>query len=201
MKHDCAVAVFARAPVPGTVKTRLLPELGESGAAELHEVLVTRTLETVASSGLGPAVLWCAPSTDHPFLRDCAARFDLQLALQTGLTLGDRMHNACEYMLREHEHMLLVGSDCPELCAGDLRIAARWLEEDSDVVLGPAEDGGYYLIGTNRAEQTMFAGVDWGSPHVLMQTRVNLTAACLRWRELAVRWDLDRPEDLERYRK
>lgn len=199
MIDACAVAVFTRTPAPGAVKTRLIPEVGAERATEIYQSLIGCTLDTVAASGLSPVVVWCTPSTDHPFLKTCADRFGLRLALQKGLTLGARMYNAAESMLKDQGRVLLIGCDCPELSAQDLRSADDILRKDADVVLGPAEDGGYYLIGMTRPVERVFADVEWGTPRVLMQTRANLKAAGMRWRELPVHWDVDRPEDLERY--
>jgi glycosyltransferase A (GT-A) superfamily protein (DUF2064 family) len=110
------------------------------------------------------------------------------------------MHHALRGALRRHHTALLIGSDCPALQPDDLRRAARLLRGGVDVVLAPAEDGGYALIGARRIAPGVFAGVRWGSTEVLARTVANLARARLEFRLLRTVWDVDRPEDLERLR-
>ncbi len=93
------VAVFAKAPVPGEVKTRLVPLLGPADAAELHATLVRRALATAREARVGPVSLWCTPETGHPFFAACAAAFDVSLQQQRGGHLGERMARAFERLL------------------------------------------------------------------------------------------------------
>jgi len=109
------------------------------------------------------------------------------------------MCNALRVALRSHSFAILIGSDCPELGRADLRRAARWLQGGCDVVLAPAEDGGYALIGARRPRD-IFSGVEWGSSSVYASTTARLDKAGLRWRALRTVWDVDRPADLERLR-
>jgi rSAM/selenodomain-associated transferase 1 len=191
-----AVAVFAKAPVPGEVKTRLAPLLGEEAAAELHAILVRRALATACNSGLGPVSLWCAPDPGHPFFAACAGEFGVTLHGQRGSDLGERMARAFEALLARSP-ALLIGTDCPALSADDLRTAAASLVTH-DVVLQPAEDGGYVLVGLARPVAAMFEGMAWGGSRVMRETRSRLRKAGATWRELPTRWDVDRPEDYRR---
>jgi uncharacterized protein len=191
-----AVAVFAKAPVPGEVKTRLAPMLGEEAAAQLHALLVRRALATARASGLGPVSLWCAPDPGHPFFAACAEEFGVSLHGQRGSDLGERMARAFALLLARAP-ALLIGTDCPALDAEDLRTAAASLSTH-DAVLQPAEDGGYVLVGLARPLSAMFEGIAWGGSHVMRETRARLRAAGATWRELAMRWDVDRPEDYQR---
>lgn len=193
--------VFARAPQPGRVKTRLVPLLGEKGAARLHARLVERTLRTALASGIGPVDLHCAPGIAHVFFRKNQQRFGIGLRSQGGGGLGSRMYRAFRRALRRHPYAVLIGSDCPALTPADLRAAARALKAGADAVLSPAEDGGYALIGLRRVSRRLFDGIAWGGPAVLEQTRARLRR--LRWRckELRTVWDVDRPEDVARLRK
>lgn len=190
------VLVFARAPEPGRVKTRLIPAIGPERAARLHLAMLRRTLETAADAGIGPVELWCTPGTDHPALVDAAAAHGLERYAQSGDDLGERMGHALARRLAGGAAALVIGTDCPALERGDLRAAATALASGADAVLGPARDGGYYLIGLRRAAPEVFADVAWGGGQVLEQTRENLRALRWRWRELATRADVDRPEDL-----
>lgn len=193
-----AVIVFARAPRPGAVKTRLIPLLGAEGAAALHARLVERTLETARAATFRRIQLHGTPDINDPFFSFCAGHFAVALAAQAGGDLGARMLAAFEAALATHPRALLLGSDCPELTARHLRQADRALREGSDAVFVPCEDGGYALIGLQRAEARLFDGIAWGGKNVMADTRARLTALGWRWRELDTLWDVDRPEDYER---
>ena len=193
---EAAVGVFAKAPVPGEVKTRLMPLLGAGDAAELHATLVRRALVTAAAAGTGPVTLWCMPDTGHPFFAACAEEFGVALEAQKGGHLGERMERALASMLVRGPAML-IGSDCPALTAADLHTAARSLATH-DAVFQPAEDGGYVLVGLAREVPGLFEGIRWGEASVMRDTRARLRAAKATWRELPARWDVDRPEDYQR---
>jgi len=194
----CRVIVFAKAPEPGRVKTRLIPTLGEAGAAALHRRLVMHSLRAAQEADLGPVELWCAPDTRHAFFAECERGFGVSLHSQCEGDLGARMRRALEEVLGRAERAILVGSDIPALSAQYLRDAERALSGARDVVIGPAEDGGYVLIGLKRSDPELFRDIPWGEPEVLAETRGRIAA--LRWRcfELPALWDVDRPEDLER---
>jgi rSAM/selenodomain-associated transferase 1 len=182
--------VFARAPLPGRVKTRLAPRLGEWGAARLHARLMARTLRTAAAARCGPVELHLAGR--HSRWKGATS--------QKGKDLGERMHRALAQALRRHRAAILVGTDCPALRWQDLRRAARLLAGGCDVVLGPAEDGGYVLIAARRVSPRLFADVPWGTRSVFEATAERLDRAGYRWRALRLLWDVDRPGDLERLR-
>jgi rSAM/selenodomain-associated transferase 1 len=196
-RPDLAVAVFAKAPVPGAVKTRLAAVLSPDAAAALHETLVERALATAAASHVGPVQLWCAPDADHPFFARCARRFGASLHAQAGADLGARMSHAFERAQCDGHGLVLIGADCPALEPGDLRDAATALASH-DAVFVPAEDGGYVLVALATPQPALFAGIPWGTPDVMARTRERAAAARLSMRELRVLWDVDRPEDLQR---
>lgn len=190
-------AVYARAPVPGAAKTRLIPALGAAGAASLHARLVQRMLREAVDAGLGPVELWCAPDSAHPFFSACAARFGVRLRTQAGADLGARMAHTVEQALSDAAAVLIVGSDIPALDAAHLRRAADAVHA-ADAVFIPAEDGGYVLVGLERAQPGLFEGIGWGGAAVMDQTRARASALGLRLAELEPLWDIDRPEDLAR---
>jgi rSAM/selenodomain-associated transferase 1 len=194
---DAALIVFARAPVPGRVKTRLVPLMGEAGAARLHAQLVERTLRTAQAAGFSDIYLYCSPGTRGEFFKSMRERFGVRLRAQGPGDLGDRMYRA----LGRNAPGVLIGSDCPALRPADLRAAARALQAGFDAVLSPAEDGGYPLIGLRRVSRRLFDGVSWGSARVLDQTRRRLARLGWRWTELRTLWDVDRPEDVARLRR
>lgn len=192
------VLVFAKAPIPGQVKTRLIPALGAERAAQLHRQLVERTLKVAIESGVGTLELCCGSELDHPFFLECARRHSLVLAPQGEGDLGERMQRAFERALDACDWAILIGSDVPALDAEYLRRAAMHLRSDSGAVLGPAEDGGYVLIGLRGPSTDLFRGMPWGSATVLEQTRARLDRLGCRVAELHALWDVDRPEDLPR---
>lgn len=194
------MAVFAKAPVPGQVKTRLAGVLGEDAAAGLHAGLVRHALATAVAAGLGEVELWCAPDERHDFFTRCALDFRVRLRAQRGADLGARMRAAFDEAFARGEALVLIGSDCPALRPADLRAAASALQAH-DVAIVPAEDGGYVLIAMARAVPRIFEGVAWGGPSVMGETRARLAAAGVSWTELPVSWDVDRPEDYERLRR
>jgi uncharacterized protein len=186
------IIVFAKAPVAGEAKTRLISELGAEGAAALHRALVRRTVATALAAEVGPVELCCSPDATHPFF----GTLGVTLTQQDEGDLGARMHRALE----RQAPALLIGSDCPALTPSHLREAAAALATH-DAVLAPAEDGGYVLVGVRRSAELLFAGIPWGSDAVFGATRERLATLHWRWHELAPLWDLDRPVDLERARR
>jgi len=186
--------VFARAPRAGSVKTRIARQIGDAPAARLHERLVCTALATARAARCGPVELHA--SERHSFFRTLG----VPVRLQRGADLGSRMHHALQHALRRHAGAVLIGSDSPALRPRHIAHAARWLHGGADVVLAPAEDGGYALIAARRITAAVFAAVEWGSDRVLAQTNANLARAGLGIRLLPVVWDVDRPEDLERLR-
>ena len=191
------IAVFAKAPVPGEVKTRLAELLGAEGAAGLHAALTERALATAAAARLGDVELWCAPDTRHPFFVDCAERFRATLRAQPEGDLGARMSAAFRRAHGGGRRLLVIGSDCPALTVEDLRTAAAALETH-DAVITPAEDGGYVMVGLAKPVSGLFDGVSWGTSAVMEETRARLAASGVRWKSMRALWDVDRPEDYAR---
>ncbi len=196
---SATILVFARAPVPGSAKTRLIPALGADGAAAVHERLVDRALATAVAAAVGPVELCCTPDDVHPALAGLARVHGARLAPQGPGDLGARMHAAIARALADGAQCaIVIGADCPALAPRHLREAAAALAGGHDAVLAPAEDGGYVLIGLKRAAAPLFAGIRWGEPSVMKDTRTRLAALGLRSVELETLWDVDRPEDLAR---
>ena len=196
---DCLISLFAKAPVPGQVKTRLIPLLGAEEAARFHAECVRRALVTALEAGVGPVELCCAPDADSAFFREAGADGNVALVDQGSGDLGDRMHRALARGLETHSAMILIGADCPVLEAQDLRDAAHALR-DHDTVFAPAEDGGYVLIGAHRTDRALFANIRWSTDEVMQRTRANLTSLGWTRKELRTLWDVDRPEDYLRLR-
>ena len=193
-----ALVVFAKAPQPGRVKTRLAPLLGEYRAARLHARMIESTLRKALRARFARVELHCAPHARHSIFVRLGRRHSLALRTQAGGDLGERMHRAFERALRTAKVVVLVGTDCPVLRIADLRAAARALQGGADAVLAPAEDGGYALIGLRRTSPRLFSGIEWGGGSVLADTRRRLRELGWRWRELRTVWDVDRPGDYRR---
>ncbi|WP_106229994.1 TIGR04282 family arsenosugar biosynthesis glycosyltransferase [Halomonas ventosae] len=189
------LAILAKAPIPGRVKTRLMPALGAQGACRLHERLLRHALDVALAATMPERItLWTALDHAHPLFRELADRHGIRLRAQPEGDLGERMYQALQAM---DTPGLLIGSDCPALTPALLRRCQAALT-DADAVFLPVEDGGYALVGLRRADRRLFAAIDWGTNRVMAQTRDR--ADSLGWRLAcpARLWDVDRPEDLDR---
>jgi len=190
------ILVFARDPVLGKVKTRLHGSLSTEKTLELHKALLSRVLSNAQGANLSPVELWVSSNPSHElFLSICNKK---KIHLQRGLDLGLRMMQAVEQTLVNSRFVVIIGADCPAITSEYINQALSLLEKGSKVVLGPAEDGGYVLLGLRCVPQSIFVDIPWGNDKVLSITRKKLQEEGLAWEELDVLWDVDRPEDLPR---
>jgi rSAM/selenodomain-associated transferase 1 len=192
---DCGVIVFAKAPVAGRAKTRLIPALGAEGAAQLAERLLGAALEHAVQANIGPVELCVTPDRTHPAFIAAAQRLSVTVTEQGDGDLGDRMARAFDRVLGTHDAAILIGTDAPALDAAYLRAAADALRAH-DAVFGPAADGGYALVGLQRPQRGLFVGMRWSHDRVMAHTRERLAAAALHHAELPVLHDIDEPRDL-----
>ena len=196
MKYpEARLLILSKAPDAGAVKTRLIPLLGASGAAHLYARLLHACIDRLVAADLCPVDLWCAPATSHPFFTDCEQHYGVALQQQAEGDLGRRMEHALGSALQQSVYAVLVGADCPGLEASDIEETLQALREDAEVVLGPASDGGYYLVAMRSRHAFMFEDMAWGSANVLQLTESRLRERGIKWHRLAVRRDLDTPED------
>jgi rSAM/selenodomain-associated transferase 1 len=196
MKYpDARLLILSKAPDPGTVKTRLIPLLGATGAAHLYARMLHACIDRLVAADLCPVDLWCAPTTSHPFFIDCRQNYGVTLQQQAAGDLGQRMEDALGATLEQAGYAVLVGADCPGLVITDIEETLQALEQDAEVVLGPACDGGYYLVAMRSSHAFMFENINWGSADVLQLTESRLRARAVNWHRLAMRRDLDTPED------
>ncbi len=191
--------VFARVPRLHAVKTRLAASIGPEQALAAHRALLRRTLAVVAAADAESRWLQFAGADDEQECARLGGEFGLRVRAQTDGDLGERMAVAIGHALESHDRVVLVGSDCPVLEVADLDQAFEALES-YDLVLSPAEDGGYALIGAARIGLPVFSPVDWGSERVLRQTLAQAAAAGLQVRQLRTVWDVDTVEDWERWK-
>lgn len=190
-----AIAVMATAPVPGLAKTRLIPTIGAHAAAVLQERLTEHTLTVALAAETGPVTLWCTPRTTHAAFRELGARLPVTLRQQPEGDLGARMLAA---IVTADGPVLVTGTDCPALEPGHLHAAAAALRSGTDVVLIPAEDGGYVLIGMRAPHAPLFETIAWGGDTVLANTRERIAALGLTTVELDTLWDVDTDVDFAR---
>ncbi|TMJ12492.1 MAG: glycosyltransferase [Alphaproteobacteria bacterium] len=183
------IVIFAKAPVPGQVKTRLVPALGSEGAARLAQEMLEHTVEEALATGL--SVELCGDPDPSTWYQGPP----LLLSAQGEADLGARLARAAERVLKE-EPILLIGTDCPGLNRHRLLKAARALETN-DAVLLPAEDGGYVLLGLTRFDKSLFEEIAWSTPTVSFETieRIESLGWSLHLGETL--WDVDEPQDLQ----
>lgn len=191
---------MARAPVPGKVKTRLCPPLDPGQAAEFYECVLRDVLDELSAWKRWDTWAAYAEQSRDYFLRLAVPR--IALLPQRGATLGERMHavfvDLCHAGYRQ---VVLVGSDIPALRGASVAEACNALERDrSDLVLGPADDGGYYLIGLQRPEEKLFDDMAWSTPSVLDETLARARQLDLRVHKVDGTYDIDVPGDIQRLR-
>jgi rSAM/selenodomain-associated transferase 1 len=192
-KADVQIAVLARAAVPGAAKTRLIPALGATGAAALQAHLTRLALQRACTLGVA-VVLWLDGDPDDELL-PLVRSLGVELRSQPPGDLGTRMLAALHGASDAGCAGLVIGTDCPAQRSEDLARAAALLR-DHAVVLQPAHDGGYVLIGMRQPEPRLFTAMPWGSDAVLATTRARLRDAGLTWAELRPLPDVDRPDDV-----
>jgi rSAM/selenodomain-associated transferase 1 len=195
-KRGPALVVFARNPVQGRVKTRLAAAIGSAEAWRVYLRLLNRTLSTAAGLAGIEISVWLDQGPPNEHCQKMLQRYGLPWHPQSGNDLGERMRDAINRSLKDHSQIVLIGSDCPELDATYLARAFDALDR-VDVVLGPANDGGYVLIGARRPIDSLFDDVPWGSDQVLARTLSRLGSANLSHHLLPALRDIDKPADLE----
>jgi len=193
--------VFAKAPVPGQVKTRLCPPLTPDEAATLHGSFVLDTLERTKSAAAKFTLpfdryLACAPSSAHVFFKIMEERQGVQLIDQVGEDVGARMHQTFDRLFTKgYRQVLIVGTDVPSLPLAHYQQACTLLNSH-DLVLGPALDGGYYLIGLTQPRPGLFADIPWSTEHVVARTQERAKTLGLTvgftdpWRDVDIAEDL-----------
>jgi rSAM/selenodomain-associated transferase 1 len=197
LNPDTRLLVFAKAPVEGFVKTRLIPAIGAASATQLQRLMISHAVHMAVKADLGPVELWCYPNTSHEFFRLLAQRFPISLYTQLGAHLGEKMFYAASQALQRAKRVVIIGSDCLQFTPEHLRQAIESIDgQDKRVVLTPAQDGGYVLIGMNHVDRRLFEDIEWGSERVLTQTRQALQQLGWHWQELPGLCDIDVEADL-----
>jgi hypothetical protein len=196
-KARTAVAIMARVPRPGSVKTRLAAAIGAAAACRLYESFVGDLDERLADAGY-PTLWFHWP--DEPGFRRHVPRAASVMA-QRGPDLGARMAGAFETAFALGFHpVVMLGADVPHVPLAWIDDAAGRLARDADIVLGPARDGGYYLIGLGAPAAPLFEGVPWGTGNVYRETMKRVGVMGLRAFPLPECFDVDEAADLQRLR-
>jgi rSAM/selenodomain-associated transferase 1 len=192
-----ALIVFVRDPVPGAVKTRLASELTPRDAAELYRAMAEDVVGELAAGERYDTIVFFSPPDARRRIETWLG-VDLALEPQRGGDVGARMASALAWAFDAgYERAIIVGSDCPLVEAADVESAFEELRS-CDVVLGPSEDGGYYLIGASSVPEGIFEGMPWGEERVLAETVRRLERSGLAYRLVTRRFDVDRVHDVRR---
>ncbi len=192
------IVIFAKAPVPGKVKTRLVPALGEVGAALLAQRMLADTVDRALAAAPADVELCASP---HPADPQWAGHLPVgvRLADQGEGNLGQRLAAAATRVIDGGERVLLIGTDCPELDGSRLRGAAAQLDRH-DAVIFPARDGGYVLLGLARTDASLFADIAWSTSTVAETTIARIRALGWSLHIGDTMSDIDEPADLDRAR-
>jgi uncharacterized protein len=196
---DSAVAIMAKAPTPGQVKTRLCPPLSYEEAADLYRCFLLDKIEQVKALKQAERVIAYTPEDSKSFFEALASPAFLFVP-QTGPDLGARLINTLTQLRAlGYQKVMAIDSDTPTLPVDHLRQGFALLNKpEIDVVLGPCEDGGYYLIGVREIHRELFDDMAWSSPQVLPETIRRAEAKRLKVACLPAWYDVDTPEDLQR---
>jgi len=190
--------IFLKSPIEGNCKTRLIPLLGQKKATEFYKSLVIQLFQQINSLQNTDIAVYCYPDTRHSFIQQLHNTLNISLYCQQGNSLGEKMYNALQHSLQSYSQSLLIGTDCPVINTAYLETAFASLN-DHDIALGPAEDGGYVLIGGNKISADIFDNIDWSTDKVLQQQLSNCRDAGYTTYQLNTLWDIDTPQDLIQY--
>lgn len=193
-----ALLIFVKHPVPGEVKTRLCPELTPERAAAFYRTLVEDTLEVHLNSAGHETIVCFTPEHSRDEVRSWLGE-DITLQGQRGGDLGSRQFDAIGQALEAgYRKAVIIGSDCPAITPGDIETAFDLLD-DNQLVIGPSEDGGYYLIGAAGDVECVFENISWGGEEVLRETMERAREAGVTFGMLDIKYDIDTYHDLKRY--
>ena len=189
------IVIFAKAPLAGMCKTRLIPALGADGAAMLARQLLDHALAQAMSAGIGTVELCMTPDNDE-FWQSVALPASIVRSAQGDGDLGQRLARASQGVIERGEAVLLIGTDCPALDAACLRHIASALME-VDAVMVPAADGGYAALGLNHFHQAVFSNIAWSTDSVAFETLCRFGGLGWSVQQLPMLHDVDEPIDLQ----
>jgi hypothetical protein len=188
--------VFVKYPEPGKVKTRIARELGAQSAADMYARMAKSVIENVSLPDTYGTVIYFDPPHRDKDVRNWLGTGNASYEPQSGGTIGERMSDAFERVFSSGaEKAVLIGTDIPEITAAAVSAAFSLLEE-TDVVIGPASDGGYYLLGLKSFEPSLFRDIEWGTSLVLKHTLDLINEKNLSHKPLAILKDVDTIDDV-----
>ena len=190
------IVIFAKAPVPGSAKTRLIPALGEIGAARLAHKMLLATITEAEAARLAIPELCATPHPYDPEWQPFLPNAEIRYTDQGEGDLGERLARAAKRLSLLGENVLLIGTDCPALDRHRLRAAAEALLSH-DAVIHPTLDGGYALLGLRRFDPSLFSGIGWSGPEVAADTIARIEALGWSLHIGETLRDIDEPADLE----
>lgn len=195
-----ALILFAKCPVPGQVKTRLMPELRAEQAARVAAQLIEQSVHLAVQAWPGPVWLLTWPNSDHALFRALSANTRIRLGIQSSGDLGLKMtHAICKFTQRETA-AAVMGCDVPHCPLDTLQLASDLLEQ-GQYVIGPSTDGGYYFIGLQQCLPELFTGMEWDGGNVLQSTLAAANALDIDFYQLPALRDIDSFEDLKHVSK
>lgn len=195
MQTNVHIIIFAKAPLAGFAKTRLIPVLGEAETAKLAKRLFFHAIEQALNAQLGTVELCVTPSLDHACWQSLDLPASLILTEQGQGDLGQRMARASKRALQQNKTVLLMGTDCPGLNADVLKQAANSLMQH-DACITPVSDGGYALLGLSRFDDQLFTDIPWSTAEVARLTLERCQALNWTLAKLATLHDIDEADDL-----
>lgn len=200
MKKD-ALIVFVKAPIKGKVKTRLSPYLSDEEILRLYKSFLTMITERCSRLRGADRFLGCTPTENDDFLLSLADKYGYGCFKQRGRSLGQRIINAFkEYFNKGYKKVVIIGSDSPTIPLEYIRDAFNLLNR-REFILGPCNDGGYYIVGARRPYEDIFKGIPWDTSDVLNKTLDRLNSRGIDYFLLPFWYDVDRIEDLRFYKR
>lgn len=191
------IIIFAKAPLAGFAKTRLIPVLGPAGAAKLAHQMLCRTLSSAVAAAVGPVELCVTPEINSPAWLGVDITQVVEISAQGGGDLGARLARAAQRALEHDESVLLIGTDCVEISAPLLREAAVTLKH-KDAVIYPTADGGYALLGLTEFHPSLFSNIAWSTDNVAAETIARIGQLGWLLEVGSLLHDVDEPDDLKR---
>ena len=188
--------IFIKYPEPGKVKTRLAHDIGESEAARIYSVMAESIIEKTSDSSNYSTIIFYNPPEKEDEIKEWINKKEVQYMPQAGNILGDKISNAFEKVFSTGtDKAVIIGSDCIDVDKETISTAIKLLEHN-DVILGPAEDGGYYLLGLNKYVPGIFQDIEWSTENVLKQTIERISENNLKFNLLKTLKDIDTVDDL-----
>lgn len=188
--------IFLKYPEAGKVKTRLAKDVGEEQAAKIYSQMALKVIDSTVEPDSYNTIIFYDPPDKEEEIKNWIGKKELQYLPQIGNTLGDRISNAFKEMFSSGaEKAVIIGTDCLEVTSKIINEAISLLDE-AQIIIGPAEDGGYYLLGLNKPTPQIFQDINWSTEHVLNQTISKIEENKLNYKKLKTLKDIDTVDDI-----